>query len=398
MQSWGATPTTRATSSPRSRWSARSAARPPATRPPATSRSDRLSVLIISDKLVTTRPLPADRRGAHRPRRPAADLVIDDPSISRSHALLTIGPPLALRDLGSANGTRVRDNDAGRRRDRRAWRRATSSMLGNATLIVQRRAPPVSGPAHLGARLLRGPAGGGVRARPARRRHLRASLRLHVSPAPQPPRRCRRSWPPSRARSDVVGEYGPEEIRAPPARHPAPRRRPAAIDRVAQNLRRRARGGPARAGLLPARRAQRRRAHPPRLAVPARTRSRPPTRRSSAAIVADRRMQDLYRLAERIAAGNISVLILGETGVGKEVLAERVHRLSPRSAKPFLKLNCAALSETPARERAVRPRARRLHRRDRRPSRACSRPPTAAPSSSTRSASCRSRSRSSCCA
>jgi two-component system, NtrC family, response regulator AtoC len=66
----------------------------------------------------------------------------------------------------------------------------------------------------------------------------------------------------------------------------------------------------------------------------------------SAAIVADRRMQDLYRLAERIAAGSITVLILGETGVGKEVLAERIHRMSPRTGKPYLKLNCAALSET----------------------------------------------------
>jgi DNA-binding NtrC family response regulator len=66
----------------------------------------------------------------------------------------------------------------------------------------------------------------------------------------------------------------------------------------------------------------------------------------SAAIVADRRMHDLYKLVERIAAGNITVLILGETGVGKEVLAERIHRSSPRAGKPYLKLNCAALSES----------------------------------------------------
>jgi transcriptional regulator with PAS, ATPase and Fis domain len=64
------------------------------------------------------------------------------------------------------------------------------------------------------------------------------------------------------------------------------------------------------------------------------------------AIISDRRMQDLYRLAERIAAGDISVLVLGETGVGKEVLAERIHRMSPRATKPYLKLNCAAFTET----------------------------------------------------
>lgn len=57
-------------------------------------------------------------------------------------------------------------------------------------------------------------------------------------------------------------------------------------------------------------------------------------------------MEGLYRLVERVAASNISVLILGETGVGKEVMAEAVHTRSPRASKPFLRLNCAALTET----------------------------------------------------
>jgi two-component system, NtrC family, response regulator AtoC len=48
-------------------------------------------------------------------------------------------------------------------------------------------------------------------------------------------------------------------------------------------------------------------------------------------------------LIARIAASNISVLILGETGVGKEVMADRLHALSPRRDAPLVKLNCAAL-------------------------------------------------------
>ena len=57
-------------------------------------------------------------------------------------------------------------------------------------------------------------------------------------------------------------------------------------------------------------------------------------------------MQELFRLARRAAASDTNVLILGETGAGKEVFAETVHRLSPRAAKPFLPLNCAAFSES----------------------------------------------------
>ena len=54
----------------------------------------------------------------------------------------------------------------------------------------------------------------------------------------------------------------------------------------------------------------------------------------------------LHQMVTRIAASNITVLILGETGVGKELMAEEVHRLSPRAGKPFLRLSCAALTES----------------------------------------------------
>jgi two-component system response regulator AtoC len=60
----------------------------------------------------------------------------------------------------------------------------------------------------------------------------------------------------------------------------------------------------------------------------------------------DQAMLRIQQLAERAAAGTINVLITGETGVGKELLAETVHRLSPRRRGPYVCLNCAALSET----------------------------------------------------
>ncbi|HEY4104584.1 MAG TPA: FHA domain-containing protein, partial [Polyangiaceae bacterium] len=57
-------------------------------------------------------------------------------------------------------------------------------------------------------------------------------------------------------------------------------------------------------------------------------------------------MVEKYQLALRIASSNLTVLLTGETGVGKEILAETIHTNSTRSNQPFLRLNCAALSES----------------------------------------------------
>jgi len=62
-------------------------------------------------------------------------------------------------------------------------------------------------------------------------------------------------------------------------------------------------------------------------------------------IVRDPSLQAVYAQAERAAAAPISVILLGETGVGKEVLARFIHGRSPRAARPFVGINCAAFSE-----------------------------------------------------
>jgi DNA-binding NtrC family response regulator len=57
-------------------------------------------------------------------------------------------------------------------------------------------------------------------------------------------------------------------------------------------------------------------------------------------------MVKLLRLVEQVAPSRASVLIQGETGTGKELIAEMIHRASPRARAPLVRLNCAALSES----------------------------------------------------
>jgi two-component system response regulator AtoC len=80
--------------------------------------------------------------------------------------------------------------------------------------------------------------------------------------------------------------------------------------------------------------------HRPSTSIPSRTAAKP------GVIIRDPAMHLLHEQTTLVARATINVLILGETGVGKEVLAHEVHAQSRRADGPFLSINCATLTES----------------------------------------------------
>ena len=82
-----------------------------------------------------------------------------------------------------------------------------------------------------------------------------------------------------------------------------------------------------------------RRFPPPRLVEPIPSRDEPER-------IGARPVRDIDDIMARVARSRVTVLITGETGVGKDKLAHRIHDNSPRAAKPLVAVNCAAFTET----------------------------------------------------
>lgn len=59
-----------------------------------------------------------------------------------------------------------------------------------------------------------------------------------------------------------------------------------------------------------------------------------------------KQIQDIYKMIGTLTTNDVTVLIQGETGVGKELVAKAIHYNSPRKNKPFISVNCVALTET----------------------------------------------------
>jgi DNA-binding NtrC family response regulator len=270
-------------------------------------------------------------------RGEGAQVRIEDASISRRHAMLHLGRTVQIEDLGSANGTRL----AGRRLapgQRAELQPGEAFEVGRTLCMLEGRVAPrprrLWSHGYFEARLE------DECARAERQRTCFAVVRLHLEAPARPEPEA--ELPTALRPGDIVAAYGPNEYEV------------LALDvgpTQAAEL-----GAALRAALAGAARGVRigiacfpsdcRTPESLLSAACARVRPAPAEGEPTQEIViADPAMERLHQLLGRIASGTINVLLLGETGVGKEIFAEQVHRLSPRAARPFLKLNCASFSE-----------------------------------------------------
>jgi len=301
--------------------------------------TERLFLLVAGDGVYATQSLPM--AGAAMIGRAAdCDLRIDDPSISRNHAVLHLGPPLAIEDLGSANGTWVHERriEPG---ERAPMQLNEAVRVGSVTVIVQRRSAPVR-PRRVRSHDYFESRVDEECARGARNGDHFAIVHLLLE---------RELSSDAHAlllsvlrEADVVAAYGPGEIEILML-DTDPLQADQMVRRVSEAMA--ARGMAAvRVGSAWYPRDGR---DPNTLAAAARDRAHGHTEREAepqVLIVADERMRAVHELVARVASADISVLLLGETGVGKEVVAEMIHRQSSRRTKPLVRLNCAALTET----------------------------------------------------
>jgi two-component system, NtrC family, response regulator AtoC len=267
-------------------------------------------------------------------------IVVDDPRVSRLHVALHVGDPLEISDLGSANGTLVgRDRLASRQA--RGLSYGETFFIGDSALVLRPSglAPPPTERTvtldRLAERLSDQVSAAGRKqvstggivvlkvraARPAEVPWVEAIVgELLATPA------------------DWVMRLGGSELAVGLAA-------PAAADallferRALRSLASWSIAATIDSTFLPPTDAA------PSLVLEFLRGSQVVTSRRGRIIVRDPAMQRLMRTVTRAAAVPISTLLLGETGVGKDVIASMLHELSPRKDKPFVVLNCASLPE-----------------------------------------------------
>ena len=268
-------------------------------------------------------------------RSSATDISIDDPSISRRHLVLHAGAVPQAQDLGSANGTRIRGQ---RLQPGEIVQIVPGDVIElGATLLVLQQEAPAARPLRILThdyfearvedefdRAARTPAAFAVA-------RVCAGVRSHdevleaLAAAARP--------------GDVVAQYGPEEYEVLLVDTP-----PEVARSWSEALGAALLGSSVGIACAP---------EEARTAAALLERSNAEVQPSLQAgqphpplLIGHGAMERLRALVERVAQSSINVLILGETGVGKGVLAKEIHQRSLRAARPLVGVNCAALTES----------------------------------------------------
>ena len=275
-------------------------------------------------------------------RGKGVDLRLDDQAVSRRHLHLhLLGNRVRVEDLSSANGTRVRGRDLARG-ETVELQPGDAVEIGRTLLVLQRAMSSQTRRVRLHAHddfvnRVEDECGRAVR---AGSQFSVLRLRAPGPAAATADEKLAGVIQPG----DVLGEYGPGEyevllVDCSGALAEARARRLAASVSSGQKL--------AEFGMASFPADGRTSALLLEKANAALRGTAPPRDTDAPVLSRDGAMDQLRRiLLERISPSPINVLFLGETGVGKGVLAAELHRLSPRAAGPFVALNCAALAES----------------------------------------------------
>lgn len=291
------------------------------------ARAGRWRVVVVTESGSASFALPVEGTMTIG-RGDDAGIRLDDTAASRKHAQLVVsGGAVTLIDLGSANGTTVRGRKLAAH-EQVVLGEGDAVELGTSLAVLQideLSASTRPWNLHTHQRFLE---------LAAETKPPFAVLRVQVI---APPGLAQEVLCAELSPHDLVASFGPGQFEIL-----APGRSPEAAKALMEKLSTRlvARGARVRAGVATAPRD----GTDPDMLVAAC--SRPVGVPAEGFVVRDDAMGALYRLVDRVAPSQINVLLLGETGVGKEVLATELHRRSKRAAAPLLRLNCAALTES----------------------------------------------------
>jgi two-component system response regulator AtoC len=274
-------------------------------------------------------------------RAPEADIRLDGNSVSRRHAIFSVRDvdlAFAIRDLGSSNGTVLRGQQVPAERDVEIAV-GEAFTVGDFLLVLRpRRSASLTRQiwsseyfeARIAEQCARSRSEGGT-----------PFYLLSIQVAPQPPTEPTQLIAAELAAADVLGRLGSDRWSVLLVDESALEAEALAM-RLAAALTSRGckaevrvvgcpRDATSASSLLALLQATTDRKHD----------SEPP----SNVVLRSPAMIALYEQVSAVARGDINVLILGETGVGKDVLARTIHERSERAERPFLRLNCAALAE-----------------------------------------------------